>query len=182
MSGKIVGRPRKYETPAAFQNAVNRYFASISRVVLLTEEQDTGEKDENGHKIIEKVPVMNQAGKQAEILEYLQKPSLTGLCMALGIVKDTWYEYASREAYADICKMTMNAIEQYYEERLGSGKGDMGVKFVLEHNFGWKNRVEVEAGPETRKTMEATPKTMEDKLALLQSLGLQVPGDEHDET
>lgn len=176
---KVAGRPRKYATATAFQNAVNRYFLRTSRVVGVTEQVPTGRFDQHGHMICEERTVKNQLGETATRVEYLQKPSVAAICTEIGISRDTWNEYERREGYDAVCAAAKLEIERYLVERLGSGKGDSGVMFNLKQNYGWKDRMEVEAGPQTRQTIAGG--TTAEKVALLRELGLRVPG-EHDET
>ena len=59
-----MGRPKKY-TKKTLGEAIDRYFASISRLVPLTEKVDTGRRDGDGHKVYEDRPVMNSLKEQA---------------------------------------------------------------------------------------------------------------------
>ena len=56
-----MGRPKKY-TKKTLAEAVDRYFASITRIVPVTELVETGERDDKGHKIFERRPVTNSLG------------------------------------------------------------------------------------------------------------------------
>ena len=174
MPRNIAGRPKKY-SPAAFRRGVNRYFASISREKILTEKVFTG-YTEDGKEIYEKRTIENALGEEARITEYLVKPSVAGLCGFLGMHRDTFNAYSHDDEYKDICDAAKNEIESYLCTQLGSGKGDSGIIFNLTHNFGWKNRVEVDAGAETRKALEKAPMTTDDKVKWLIAHGYEIPG------
>ena len=171
---RIVGRPRSY-TPQKLARAINRYFSSISREREIWEKTPDGE-DENGKTIYKTVRVINSLGEPATEIEYFVKPSIAGLCAFLHIHRDTWNSYSHDEDYRDICAAASGEIEAYLCSQLGNGKGDSGIIFNLTHNYGWKNRIELEAGEHTRKAVANIPRTLEDKLKFLQEHGYAVPG------
>ena len=173
-SKNIAGRPKKY-SEAAFRRGVNRYFASISREKTLTEKVFVG-SSKDGKEIYEPRTIENALGEEAKITEYFVKPSIAGLCSFLGMHRDTFNEYSHEDGYKDICAAAKNEIENYLCTQLGSGKGDSGIIFNLTHNFGWKNRVEVDAGEETRKALERAPLTTDDKVKWLLEHGYEIPG------
>ena len=122
MSRSIAGRPKKY-SPAAFKRGVNKYFASISREKALKEKVCIG-TDDAGKDIYRWEPVKNVLGEDATVIEYFQRPSVSGLCGYLHMHRDTFNEYSRHEDYADICAAAKNEIEAYLCSQLGSGKGD----------------------------------------------------------
>lgn len=69
--------------------------------------------------------------------------TITGLCLAIGVNKDTFYEYAKREDYADIIEEARMIVENSYELSLRKN-GRAGDIFALK-NFGWKDKQEIEA-------------------------------------
>ena len=173
---RTVGAPRKYATPAKLKNAVNSYFSSISRTVPATEMVPSGRTDDKGRALMQSVTIENDAGDQVYVKEYIVKPTIAGLCVFLGISKDTWAEYSRREGYESVCAAAKLEMERDRSERLGSGSGDHGIEFDLKHNFGWGETITVEAGEATRKAMAATAVTMDEKLKLLEEMGLVLPG------
>lgn len=177
---KTVGAPRKYATPARLQNAINRYFASISRTVQATERVDTGKVDRKGQPIFQSVIVTNDLGEDIYTRQYITKPTIAGLCVFLGISKDTWAEYSHREGYEHICAAAKLEMERDRSERLGNGPGDRGIEFDLKCNFGWKDEITIEAGEKMQKAMTASQMSLDEKLELLEEMGLKLPeaGDE----
>lgn len=82
-----------------------------------------------------------------KINEYFEKTqeeeiTITGLCIYLGINKDTFYEYTKRDEYKDIINMARLIVENSYEISLRKN-GRTGDIFALK-NFGWKDQVDVE--------------------------------------
>lgn len=70
------------------------------------------------------------------------KITITGICLALGVDKSTFYDYESREGYKDIVRQARMIVENSYEISLREN-GRTGDIFALK-NFGWKDKMEVE--------------------------------------
>lgn len=78
--------------------------------------------------------------------EYFKKTpvdeiTLTGVCIYLGIYKDTFYNYGNREGFEDMINMARMRIENSYEISLKK-YGRAGDIFALK-NFGWRDKQEV---------------------------------------
>lgn len=165
------GRPRSYRDGKALERAVEGYFAAISRTVDVSERVDSGQRDRDGHIIWREVPVKNDAGEIIRQVEYMIPPSVTGLCLHLGISRQTWCNYAGDAQYAPVVERARAVIQEYLErELLARRKGLQGVIFALQNQgSGWATRTEVEAGPRTMEQL-AQSVPLEDKLALLKEL------------
>lgn len=137
--GENVGRRKKYTTAAALEKGVEAYFRSISYqepVIVLT---PTGSVDPYGHE--ETVRMMLRAGpdgtgKPVTRTKWIEPPGLAGLCLRLGISKETWSQYARDERLGPVTERAKLLLEQYWNGRL-DGPGAHGAKFVLTNNFGW---------------------------------------------
>ena len=70
------------------------------------------------------------------------KITITGICLALGLDKSTFYDYEKREEYKDIVKQARMIVENSYEISLREN-GRTGDIFALK-NFGWRDKVEYE--------------------------------------
>jgi hypothetical protein len=68
--------------------------------------------------------------------------TITGLCIALRINKDTFYEYMKKDKYKDIINEARMLVENSYELSLRK-YGRSGDIFALK-NFGWKDKQELE--------------------------------------
>ena len=75
---------KKY-TPRALLKAVQRYFDSISRDEPVTERTATGELDKYGHPVYADTPVCNRLGEPLVRLLFLEPPTVSSMCLALGI-------------------------------------------------------------------------------------------------
>ena len=167
-----MGRPRKY-TKKTLGEAVERYFASITRIVPLTEMQDTGRRDDKGHKIYEAVPVENSLGEQAEVEEYIVPPTVGGLCMALGIHRSTWAEYCNPDEHPEFQDITAQAKERmrtYLEQQLLTRKDVKGVIFDLQNNHGYSEKRQVELGEQARKAVSMASVPLSERKALLEEI------------
>lgn len=150
------GRPKKY-TKKSLKEAVERYFRSISRTIPA--------KDLAGHVI------RNDDGEDIMVTEYVVPPSISGLCLYLGIDRSTWQNYADATQHPEHQRVTADArarIEAYLEEQLLTReKGLQGIIFNLQNNYGWKQKQEVELGKETRRTMATEGMSIKEKLAFI---------------
>ena len=69
--------------------------------------------------------------------------TITGLCLALRINKDTFYEYGKKEGYKEIVDLARLKVENSYELSLRK-YGRTGDIFALK-NFGWRDQQEITA-------------------------------------
>lgn len=136
-----MGRPKKY-TDKTFEEAVEQYFKSISGM----------RQARNGLG----QPILNDEGEPIMVRVYAVPPTISGLCLFLGIDRSTWQNYGDTENEPKKAKAVMAArakIEAYLEEQLLTReKSVQGIIFNLQNNYGWKNKTEVEIGAETRKS------------------------------
>ena len=164
-----MGRPKKY-TKKTLEEAVGRYFASISRWVPATEKRDTGRIDAWGHTEFEDVPVYNQLGEQARILEYFIPPTVGGLCEYLGIHRATWAEYCDTAKHPEFSDTTTHArgrMQAYLEQQLLTRKNVRGVIFSLQNNYGYADVRQVELGERAAKAVERATLSLDEKQELL---------------
>jgi len=136
-----VSRPKKY-TDKTFEEAVERYFHSISGM----------REARNGLG----QPILNDEGAPIYVRVYAVPPTISGLCLFLGIDRSTWQNYGDTESEpkkAAVVRSARARIEAYLEEQLLTReKSVQGIIFNLQNNYGWKNKTEVEIGAETRKS------------------------------
>lgn len=151
------GRPKKY-TKKGLREAIERYFRSISRTIPA--------RDDTGGII------RNDDGEEIKVVQFVVPPSVTGMCLYLGIDRSTWQNYADAVLHpelAGICQGARTRIEAYLEqELLTREKGVQGIIFNLQNNYGWKQKQEVELGKDTRESMKHVA-TYHEKLALLRA-------------
>lgn len=149
-------RKTKY-TKKTLSEAVNAYFSSISYTVVA--------KDEDGCEL------RNDDGKEILVRKYATPPSISGLCLYLGIDRSTWQNYADARLHPEMKAVTEEArarIEVYLEEELLTRrKGVQGIIFNLQNNYGWKQKQEIELGADTRKQMAGYNVSLDEKLALI---------------
>lgn len=168
------GRPRKY-TAKKLRNAIGKYFGSITCT------KDA--LDAAGEKIL------NDDGGPIRYTAYIRPPSISALCLFLGIEKRTWTNYADDPDLAPLVEQTKARMEAYLEEQLLiREKGVQGIIFNLQNNYGWKQKQEVELGEKTRKDMNVQSMSLAEKLeacrkaaAIFGAGGGGDPGAEEDE-
>lgn len=167
-----MGRPKKYNKKTLGE-AVDRYFASISRVVPLTEKVDTGRRDGDGHKIYEDRPVMNSLEEQATVEEFIIPPTVGSLCMALGIHRSTWAEYCDHEQHPEFKDITTQARERmrtYLEQQLLTRKDVKGVIFDLQNNHGYTEKRQVDLSERASKAVSMRNVPLSERKALVEEI------------
>ena len=133
-----MGRKKTY-TERTLRTAVNRYFASITRQVELTEMVDSGRKDKQGHVIYNTEPIINSLGKVAKVTEYLVPPTLGGLCQHLKIHASTWSRWEDAKKYPEfqeIIEDVMERMKTWRKEQVVLRKDVKGLIWDLETNYG----------------------------------------------
>lgn len=167
----MAARQRQTNTSKALMREVRQYLDSISRTVEVTEQVATREVDEKGHPIYERKPVYNDRGEIIHTREYLVPPTITGICLHLGITPGKWKQWCDHQAHPELEEATewvAGILQAWSEEQLLTRKDVRGVVFHLQNNHGYTQKMEVEAGPQTRAAQQAL--TTQEKLALLQEL------------
>jgi len=145
-----VGRPRTYKTVKGLEEAVEEYFRSISYQKPVIVDTPTGNVDKHGHAEVKRTMLRkgpDGTGETVTVTEWLEAPSLAGLCLFLGISKETWSNYSKDEKLGHVTERAKLKLEEYWQGRL-DGKGAHGAQFVLKNNFGWSgvwtDKVEVD--------------------------------------
>ena len=166
-----IGRPRKYENPKELGRAIERYFRSISRCVEA--------RDLTG------APLLNDDGEPVEVIDYIRPPSISALCLYLGIDRSTWQNYCDPKLHPEFAQATSRArarIEAYLEEQLLTReKGLQGIIFNLQNNYAWRQRQEVELGEDTRKAAQVSSMSLEEKLAVIAQAAKEYPAGDADD-
>lgn len=173
-----MGRKPKYDTDKKLARAIDGYFASISRTVTVTELVPTGEYTQKGMPVMAPQVVHNDNGEEIRRVEYCAPPSVTDLCLYLGISRETWRAYCDPELhpeFLDTTTRTRARIEAYLErELLTREKSVQGIIFNLQNNYGWKEKKELELGPGAVRAASAVGMTMDEKMALLREMAGEI--------
>jgi hypothetical protein len=167
------GRPRKY-TAKQFRDAVKRWFDKITTLVPMMDPMGENILDMDGNPVVRKA--------------YVIPPTVSGLCLELGIDRKTWQNYADPlknggkpdkpSAHSKVCDDARLRIEAYLEEQLLTREKSLqGIIFNLQNNYGWSERHEhsqrVELGEETRKVV-AQNLTLDEKFALIREAAAEI--------
>jgi len=143
---KHAGRPRSY-MPEDFRAKVIEYFESVDKE--------------------------NERRKLQRFMTDKVKPyTISGICVYLGISRDTWSEYGKQEGYSDTIKIARLIVENYVEEGLLNGSvNPIGAIFNLKNNFDWVDKRELTVGQ--AEPPEPTPELLEmyrSKIKLLEQM------------
>ena len=160
------GRPKKYKTNKALSREIDKYFDSISKTEELSEVYVTG-KDKKGKDILARRAVLNDNGEPIKNTRWLSPPTITGMCLFLGISRQTFDTYCKEAEFLDTTTRARTRIENYLEQQLYRDKGVNGIIFNLSNNFGWKDKKEIDLGKETRQGLAVQNMTMDEKMALI---------------
>ncbi len=185
---------RKKYTSKAFRAAVDGYFRSITRRKrLIIAEPDLKESKTRGEFVPRKTIFGHPAsvyrqpldgnGRPMEIDEYMIQPTITGLCTALGISKQTWSRYAREKGYRETVEDARLRIETHLQDLLMEKNSARGAQFSLEYNFGWTDKKNADNdADEPTQDVGVGDMPLPDKLALLREMGLRLPeGEERGE-
>ena len=85
------------------------------------------------------IDVINSYFNKFSVEEY----TITGLCYAIGVSKDTFYQYAKDKDFGEIIDEARLIVENAYELSLRKN-GRTGDIFALK-NFGWVDKTEVDS-------------------------------------
>ena len=141
MADKTNGRPKKFKSVAELDKVIKYYFDSITKTNLVFDTIISGYEDgEKKKPIYEQIPVLNNAGEQIKTTNYLEIPSITALCLDIGITRETWSQYAKQKGFSDSIKRAKAKIEKYNIEQLYVPKIATGVIFNLKNNFEWRDQ------------------------------------------
>lgn len=163
---------RKYTSVKKFAAAVEKYLRSIRTKSVVYEVDSYGNyvRDKSGAK----VPAKDMDGNPMYVETYVVPPELHDIADAVGMCYDTWLKYASGEygeGYAEVCAAAKEICLRWtLREMHTRTKGVDAMKWVLQVNYGMRETKEVELGAATRKTLEVSSLTMEEKLARLSSM------------
>ena len=107
---------RKFENAEEFAKAIDNYFNSISAEETVTRMEHGGFDDKGKPIFIPKV-VNNRNGEPLKRIVWCVAPSITGLCIALGISPKTFGEYAAKGGeYGKAALKARYTVYAYLEE------------------------------------------------------------------
>lgn len=141
-----MARPKKYSTAAALRKAVNSYFSSISyRRKVIIARKELLPNPQTGEIVVQEVPeeLLDGDGKNVMETVWLEEPSKAGICLYLGISRDTWAEYAKQEELKPVTDYVDGVMLKHLSELLNTKNSVQGIIFNLKANYGWTDRVEV---------------------------------------
>lgn len=143
------GRKKTYGSAKALRDGIESYWRSISyerQAVVMVPTDDIDERGNVRHVAValtvdEQGNIrMDGWGKPKTSVCYLKEPSVAGLCLHLGISKQTWSTYKSDPTLGKECERFLLRLEEYVAGKLdgNSVKNVQGAIFNLKNNFGWR--------------------------------------------
>ena len=167
-------RKRKYTTSTALGKAVNAYFDSVSHTEYVT----VGDS-------INPRRVRSDSGTYITKREFFVSPSISALCLYLGISRQTWSEYSDPKKnpeFAEVCEYAKLIIAVYLEEQLNTRrKGVQGIIFNLKNNYGWIDKADASVPEQSAEDDELEGMSFDEKVSLISETA-HLLGDSDDPT
>lgn len=116
------GRQRTYETAEALQEAVDRYFESITYEKIV--------KGDDGEVIY------NAAGEPVKRIAFAVPPTNESLCLYIGIGRATWFRYRQDEALGEVCREADLKVRAWRTEEVSTRDRTQGLQFLLSNDSG----------------------------------------------
>ena len=166
---------RKFKSAKAFADAVDKYLRSIRVRSVVYQVDSRGEyvRDADGRK----VPCCDENGDEMFVETYVVPPELRDIAAEVGMSYDTWLKYASgeydtdKQCFSEVCAEAKDVCLRWALREVATRhKGVDGIKWSLQVNYGMRETKEVELGADTRKALEVSSMTMEEKMARLTAL------------
>lgn len=116
------GRQRTYETAEALQEAVDKYFDSITYEKIV--------KGDDGEVIY------NAAGEPVKRIAFAVPPTNESLCLYIGIGRATWFRYRQDEKLGEVCREADLKVRAWRTEEVSTRDRTQGLQFLLSNDSG----------------------------------------------
>ena len=152
------GAPRKYESLRQFKQAINAYFKSITKDVVVT--------DDDGN-------VINT------YQEYLKPPTLQSLAVFMGFTYDGLNVFTKKvtkndidhEGYVEEYEMGKGKCEAFNVEQLFRTNGSTaGIQFLLKNNYGYEDKSTIDSTQRQETPKLDYSKFNEEQLRLIEQV------------
>ena len=114
-------KEKRWRSAGALEEAVDRYFRSISRTVTA---------EERG------APIRNDEGEPIRYREYVVPPTVWGLCQFLGISRATWESCCDprrHPEFRDAAALARDLFQDWSQRALLSRKDVRGLIYILQN-------------------------------------------------
>ncbi len=133
------GRPPFFKTPEEMWQKIEDYFDTCTK----------------------RIRKYSTAGKITKINDPAPM-HIAGLCAYLGITNETLNQYQKQPEFSESIAYAKQRCEAYAVDACFEGKKGNKADFILQNNFGWKNRIQQEVNNDLRvKTVYITPEEIE---------------------
>jgi len=125
---------KKTTNAKEFERKLKEYFASISKTETAKEKYPTGEISPKGEPIYALRDALSDSGEPIKLQKWFAAPSVSGMCLFLGISKEDLRELCKKEEYSEILSRAELIFESYTEQMLSEGRQTQGLLQRLEKN------------------------------------------------
>ena len=143
-------RERRWRSAAALEEAVERYFCSISRTVTA---EDRGS------------PILNDEGEPIRYREYVIPPTVSGLCESLGISRATWRELSDPRRHPEFrgaAALVRDRMQDWSQQALLTRKDVRGLIYILQNTLDLPEEQEESLSLSERRDLLEGPEGTED--------------------
>lgn len=146
-------RPPKFKTPEDMQERIDLYFELVRANRAET------------HEVIEKELTEHKDFKALSRDISDTFPTVTGLCIALGMTRQALLDYQGKPEFLDTIKKAKMKIENAVEQKLFQNNAT-GAIFNLKNNFSWEDasKRDITSGGEPIKSLLGEISEREDSL------------------
>lgn len=115
------GRRKKYETAEALQEAIDKYFDSITYEKIVKEDGEV---------------IYNAAGEPVKRIAFAVPPTNEALCLYIGISRSMWFRYRQDEELGEVCREADLKVRAWRTEEVSTRDRTQGLQFLLSNDSG----------------------------------------------
>ena len=159
-------------SPEAFREKIQAYFDQISYLEPVYQEVQTGEFAKNGKPLVQREIAKSDDGQELFRREYSEEPSVSSLCLFLGMTRRTFQRYANDPKYEEAAAFAKLKMESFWVHMLCT-KANFGARFALNVNYGWNldgswyEKTQIDLGEQTRNALSVSNMSLKEKMALI---------------
>lgn len=147
-------------TPEKLKAKIDAYFESISYETPVMHKRIGGFTNGKGKPMYYMKEAYDAEGNPLMQTEWVRPPTISGLCLYLGMPRTYFYEIEQKAEYKEMCEMARLRIEAYLEEQLCTRDMVSGIVKDLERRHGWDK-------PEESAQSGDAPMSMAERKAFL---------------
>jgi hypothetical protein len=154
-------------TPEELQAKIDDYFTSISYLTQAMRKRIGGYSNGKGKAMYFMQEAYDEQNRPVMELQWSRPPTLSGLCLHVGITRQEFQAYQAKPEYERVCLMARLRIEAYLEEELCAREKVGGLIKDLEKRHGWLT-------PDDDSKPKEQTMSMQERIAFLREQALEI--------